>query len=131
MSKYKNKKMLVTEDGTMFEIEALKKHNITDITGEKFDSKAEAEYYVHIKFQRPDIIGYQLQPVFVLQDKPKIKYTADFLLHFKDGINKIVDVKGMQTQAFRLKLRMFKAKFPDLQLMLVKKKGRGWEEMSA
>lgn len=126
MNKYKNKKVIVTADGTMFETEQLKQHNITDVVGINFDSKMEAEYYLHIKRFMGNVKSVTLQPDFILQEKPKIVYKADFLIHFEDGKNIIVDVKGFETQAFRIKMRLFKAKFPDKVIMLVKREGKQW-----
>lgn len=129
-SKYGAKKVIVTEDGTMFEVEQLKKYNITDISGIKFDSKMEAHYYLDLlsrmKNYDQSVLKVELQPVYVLQDKPKIKYIPDFRIY--DGTDSfyLVDVKGTQTTAFRLKLRLFKAKFPDIELRLVTKKGGCW-----
>lgn len=132
-SKYSAKKVIVTEDGTLFEVEMLKKYNITDIVGIKFDSKMEAKYYSHLldELSRGAVEDITLQPIFVLQEKPKIKYTADFKVVYADGSIEIVDVKGMQTTAFRLKLRMFKSVFPDTKLVLVTQKGRQWLKVPA
>lgn len=129
MNKYKAKKCLVTDDGTIFETEELKKFNITDIVGTQFDSKAEARFYLHILDLQAQ--GYykleEIQPKFILQEKPKIKYIADFLIEYPNGQRFAVDVKGVQTAAFRIKKRMFMAKFPDIGLMIVKSKGKLWD----
>lgn len=128
--KYGAKRCLVTSDGTLFEIEELKRHNITDIQGETFDSKMEAEYYLHlITLQAVGRIAkIELQPKFILQDKPKITYVADSRVTWPDGKQEIIDVKGVQTQAFRLKAKLFRGKYPYLPLTLVTRKGRMWHE---
>lgn len=129
MSKYKAKKVIVTEDGTIFEVEQLEKYNITDITGIPFDSKAEGEYYLRLK-SLPDVRDIEVQPKYILQDKPnKIVYKADFLVTWYTGKQEVIDVKGMQTTAFRIKLKLFKAKFPHLPITLVKKVGRTFVEV--
>lgn len=126
--KYGAKKVIVTNDGTLFEVAELKKYNITDIQGIKFDSKMEAQYYLSLlDLQRQgEIQSIDLQPVFILQENPKIKYIADFKVKWADGYEEILDVKGMQTQVFRVKMRMFKAKYPDVKLSLVTRKNREW-----
>ncbi|OXM83984.1 DUF1064 domain-containing protein [Paenibacillus rigui] len=131
--KYGAKQVIVTEDLTIFEVEQLEKFNITDVKGIKFDSKSEGQYYQKLKRmeQRGEIKSIQPQPTFVLQDKPKIKYSADFLVEYIDGRTAIYDVKGVETTAFRLKVRLFKAKFPDLKLILVKKQGSRFVEVPA
>lgn len=128
--KYGAKKVIVTEDGTVFEVEELKKYNITDVVGIKFDSKMEANYYkVLQEWQRlGDIEEIELQPVFILQDKPKIKYIADFKVTYWDGSVEIIDVKGHMTTAFKLKLRLFQATHKDHKLVLVNQIGRIWHK---
>lgn len=126
--KYGAKKTIVTADGTMFEVEQLIRHNITDITGIQFDSKMEAEYYLDLLARKKlgEINAIELQPVYVLQDKPKIKYIPDFRITYPTGHQEIIDVKGTQTAAFRIKAKMFRAKYPFATLVLVTKKGRQW-----
>jgi hypothetical protein len=127
--KYGAKKCIVTTDGTIFETDELQRFNITDIEGIKFDSKSEARFYLHI-LDRQKQGHYKLDeihPKFILQDKPKIKYIADFLISYPNGQRFAVDVKGVQTAAFRIKMRMFQAKFPDIGLMIVKSVGKLWD----
>ena len=64
-----------------------------------------------------------IQDGFVYEGKriQKIVYKADFSYINADGVNVIEDVKGfdkksghyMQTEAFRLKWKLVKAKYPD------------------
>lgn len=94
--------------------------------GREWDSIAELEFYRYLLTKhKPECI--EIQPVFILQDKvyfgkndPRnmqaIKYIADFRV---GGV--VYDVKGMQTQQGRLRVKMFKAKYPDLTLSLVNK----------
>ena len=100
-----------------------------ELDGYVFDSKAEARYYRHLTLLKKanEILFFRLQPRYRLQDgfekdgkkyRP-IDYVADFEIHHKDGSIEVVDVKGVQTQVFRLKLRMFHKKYPH-KLTLVK-----------
>src|SRR5690625_4420542 len=84
-----------------------------EIDGHTFDSKAEARYYKQLKLRKraEDIKDFELQPRFRLQEgfnkdgkryRP-IDYVADFKIHHNDGSIEIVDVKGTQTQVFRLR----------------------------
>jgi prepilin-type processing-associated H-X9-DG protein len=93
-----------------------------------YDSKAEANYASQLDLQRKAIVAryrvvdVKLQPVFVLQEKPnRITYRADFNVLYADGHREIVDVKGIQTPVFRLKLKMMKAKYPDVNVILIGK----------
>jgi hypothetical protein len=46
------------------------------------------------------------------------KYVADFLVFMADGTTKIVEVKGMQTDVWRMKLRLLEEARPVLFGML-------------
>lgn len=96
----------------------------TVVDGITFDSKREAERYAELKLleQVGQISHLELQPVIVLQDKFKhngktiraITYRADFA--YRDLITNtsvIEDVKGMETEAFKLKKKMFLKKYGD------------------
>lgn len=105
-----------------------------EIDGHVFDSRAEAKYYNQLKLREraKDILFFRLQPRFRLQDgfeKKGVKhrpidYVADFEIHHKDGSIEVVDVKGVKTQVFLIKQKMFEKKYPH-KLTLVKwEKGR-------
>lgn len=69
-----------------------------------------------------------IQDGFIYEGKriQKIVYKADFSYINSDGVNVIEDVKGfdkksgryMQTEAFRLKWKLLKAKYPDYHFVL-------------
>ena len=106
MNKYNAKPVIVTADGTLFE-EALVKQYKLDIKGIRFASKKEGEYYQELLplLQDGTLSEVICQPSYILQDDPKITYIADFLLMFPDGSEIIVDVKGVETPTFKLKLK--------------------------
>lgn len=97
-NKYKNKKVTI--------------NNIT------FDSKKEAKRYQELKLMEKAglITNLALQPKFLLQDKfkhknktyRKIEYIADFsYVRLEDIVFVIEDVKGLKTDVYRLKEKMF------------------------
>ncbi len=93
------------------------------IDGITFDSTVEAEAWRILKlWEAAGAItelevqpAFQLEPGFFIDGKKvrAIKYRADFLF-VKDGRKTVVDVKGVQTQAFVIKSKLFKARFPQL-----------------
>jgi hypothetical protein len=108
----------------------------TTINGITFDSTAEAEYYLYLlaKQQAGEIASFRRQPRYRLQDgftkrgkkyRP-IDYVADFEVMDKHGRITVVDVKGTKTEAFGIKRKLFEAKYPNLGLIVVKKKRGGW-----
>ncbi|MGX5634447.1 DUF1064 domain-containing protein [Bacillus thuringiensis] len=110
MSKYNNKKV--------------------NLDGYVFDSQAEANYYegLKIRYARGEIQGFERQPVFNLQPAFKkqdksfqaITYIADFLVYLPNGEVEVIDIKGMITETFNVKRKLFEYKYPHLQLILLK-----------
>ena len=103
-----------------------KKTTIDDIV---FDSKDEALYYQALKDMKAKglIKDFELQPEFILQegfekDEKKyraIKYTADFRVLTNNDYSYIVDVKGMLTTEFKIKMKLFNYKYRDIELKLI------------
>lgn len=52
----------------------------------------------------------------LLQGDENTEYVADFVIFNNDGTCRIVDVKGVETDVFKLKMKMFKAQFPQLEV---------------
>lgn len=101
-----------------------------------FDSKAEAAYYEFLLEQkeRGVIVDFSLQPVFLLQAAfkkmgrtiRKAEYIADFLVEYPDGQKIVVDIKGVQTDVFKLKAKLFDRLYPDLELQVLKLEKKEW-----
>lgn len=89
-----------------------------EIDGIKFDSQKEANYYSELKIRlaAKDIKGFCRQAEFILA--PNLRYKADFIIFNNDGTSEIIDVKGMQTQVYKDKKKVFEDKF-DLKIMEV------------
>lgn len=102
----------------------------TVVDGIEFDSKKEAEYYCQLKLLKKagEIKDIGLQPRFELQpafEKNGVKYRpityiADFVITNNDGTTEIVDVKGVETQVFKIKQKLFEYMYPDLSLKVIK-----------
>jgi hypothetical protein len=102
----------------------------TRVDGITFDSSAEAKDYMALKVaqQVGAISDLELQPSFLLQEgftdstgkrhRP-ITYRADFRFK-RDGKLVIADRKGPLTPPFRMKEKMFRAKYPELTLEIWK-----------
>lgn len=93
----------------------------TQIDGIKFDSKAEAQYYLQLKWlkQARQIKDFKLQPRFLLQEAfkkngktiRKIEYVADFEVHNLDGSTEIIDIKGVETEGFKIKRKLYERRY--------------------
>lgn len=99
----------------------------TVVDGIKFDSKREAERYKELKLlEKAGLISnLRLQPRYELQPKFKklgvnyrcIEYVADFEYHdVKTDKLVVEDVKGMKTDVYKLKKKMFEYMYPNLEL---------------
>ena len=125
------------------------KNNRTEIDGIVFDSQKEAKYYLKLLILQKagEVTDIECHPKYILQsaywkcckevsvniaskhicpycDKrmPKtsaVTYSADFKVTYSDGHIEIVDVKGVQTQSFKDKRKMFEYQNPELTLKIV------------
>lgn len=89
----------------------------TKVNGIKFDSKKEARRYKELKIleKADEIKSLELQPRFLLQEKfkyagktiRKIEYVADFRYIDEKGNTIVEDVKGMKTEVYKIKKKIF------------------------
>ena len=101
MSKYHNKK--IEYDGILF------------------DSKKEMRYYIQLKELESagEIHDLELQKEFTLQEKYRfkgkmireIKYRCDFYYTDSNNVVHVVDVKGLKTDVYKLKKKLFEYKY--------------------
>lgn len=108
MNKYRNRKIVVD--------------NI------KFESNLEAERYRQLKLlqRAKQISNLRLQVPFLLQEgfkkngktHRKIEYVADFVYE-ENGQTVVEDTKGMKTETFKIKQKLFEYKYPDLNLKII------------
>ena len=94
------------------------------VDGIVFDSQAEANYYCQLKLllRAGKIDGFCRQARFVItegRDGDKgTEYVTDFIVFYPDGKYRIVDVKGVKTDVFRLKVKCMREKYPKLKIEL-------------
>lgn len=109
MNKYRNKKVI--------------------IDGKEFDSIQESKRYKELKLllKAGKISNLELQPRFLLQESfrkngktfRKIEYIADFQ-YIENEKTIVEDVKGMLTDVFKIKHKLFEKKYPELELRIIK-----------
>ena len=91
------------------------------IDGIRFASRAECARYCELKMMADsgEIECFSLQPIYELY--AGIKYIADFQYIRKGyAFTTVEDVKGFKTPVFRLKMKMMKAKWPGLDIQIIK-----------
>lgn len=98
------------------------------IDGHEFPSALEANRYCQLKLlQRAgEISNLQLQVPFTLQESFKkngktyrpIIYIADFV-YTEKGKTIVEDTKGMKTETFKIKQKLFEKRYADLELKII------------
>jgi hypothetical protein len=140
MSKFYNKKVLLTEGGTVLDEDHLKELKQAGIVldGIHFDSMMECDFYVErllpkVQSGEIEVIlqpRYLLLPAFEKRGKKwqKMEYIADFEVRHKSGRVDVIDIKGLETDDFKIKRKLFEYTFPEHELLIIKrvKKFGGW-----
>lgn len=109
-----------------------------EYNGITFDSTVECEFYKFLekqinvgKFDRIEIQPrYELIPK--IDKQRKTEYIADFALWKNGELIEVIDVKGMATETAKLKAKLFRYKYPEVQLTWIckapKYTGKDWIE---
>ncbi|PGB25376.1 hypothetical protein COM06_17680 [Bacillus toyonensis] len=110
----------------------------TVVLGIEFDSKTEAEYYLVLK-SNPEVVEIELQPQYMLLEGFYIttrdgkrkkrrdwKFTADFIVTYKDGTQEVIDVKGFANDRFPYMKKMFEYRYKQELVVVMKDKQKGW-----
>jgi hypothetical protein len=102
------------------------KNKHTHVDGILFDSQMEADRYCQLKMLKNAgvILGYCRQPEFILvegnNEQRAITYKADFIVFNADGSVTIEDTKGYESDQWKRTYKMFKAKYPDIEISVLK-----------
>jgi len=95
----------------------------TVVDGLRFASKAEARRYQELCLLQRAVAVYTANSVrwFIRQpsfDLPGgVRYIADFLVIWDDGRITVEDVKGVETQVFKIKKKLFEEKYGPLTII--------------
>lgn len=96
----------------------------TAVDGISFDSQAEADYYCQLKLllRAGEINGFCRQARFVITEgkngEKGTEYVTDFVVFYPNGSYRIIDVKGIKTDVFKLKIKCLREKYPKLKIEL-------------
>lgn len=113
------------------------------VNGVSFDSIMESRFYLRLLEMKAagQIKSYSLQTTFELQPKFRdkisgkmirpITYIADFVVTDINDNVMVVDVKGKETDVFKLKKKLFQYKYPDVRFMCMRwiNKEHDWFEL--
>jgi len=92
----------------------------TELDGIKFASKLEARYYKRLKSRQMagEVVFFLRQVPFHLPGQTR--YVVDFVEFLTDGTVHFIDVKGIETDMFKLKKRQVEAEYP-VEIKVVKR----------
>lgn len=103
------------------------------VDGIRFDSMAEAYRYRELVLleKAATISELETQVPFDVQINGSriCKYYADFSYVVNDGRVVAEDVKGVETALFKLKWKLVKALYPDVEFRLIKAKRSAWRSV--
>ena len=93
------------------------------VNGINFDGYREGFYCNKLSFleSKKIITDLEFHPAWRIEHNKKLicKYIADAKFLFKNE-TMVIDVKGKETQVFRLKRKLMKAFYPDVEIHLIK-----------
>ena len=102
-----------------------------EIDGYTFDSRLEADFYLRLKplVKAGKIKELRIHPRYLLQEGfskngkhyQPIYYIADFEVLYDDGAVVIYDTKGMRTEVYKIKKKLFEYKYQDKTIVEVDK----------
>lgn len=92
----------------------------TEANGRSYASKAEASYAAHLALRQRagEVLGWCEQVPFRLPGGNK--YVLDFLVFEANGECRAVEVKGMATEAWKIKSRLMSEAYPWLPIEVVR-----------
>ena len=92
----------------------------TVVDGVKYASKKEAQYAHNLRLakQAGVVIGWTRQHPFHF--KCGTKYVCDFSVWYADGHHEFVEVKGMETQVWKIKMKMMEEEYPWAEIVVVR-----------
>lgn len=92
----------------------------TTIDEIRFDSKAEARYYGHLKQRKElgEVVVFLRQVPLHLPGG--VRYVVDFVVFEIDGTVRFVDVKGMDTPLSATKRKVAEAEYAPIKIEVVK-----------
>jgi hypothetical protein len=122
---YRNRALVRLQDVNLATLQKRTKYGNTkcEWRGEKFDSKKELERHLVLldMQEKGEIVRLRRQPVYTIdvEDTRICKYIGDWYYYDnKKCIEVVEDSKGFQTPEFRLKWRLCRACYPEIDWRL-------------
>lgn len=90
-----------------------------------FDSQKEAEYYSNLKLlvRSGAIDGFTHHGNMIvaegIDDERGSIYETDFIVFYPDGHYEVVDTKGVETDVFKVKMKVLKSRYPHVKIRTV------------
>ncbi len=98
-------------------------HKVKCLSKHTHDSKLEANYCnrLYAMRQKGEIIDYDVQVPYDLMVKDILicRHIVDFKLTYHNGEVEVHDTKGMKTDVFIIKHKLFKVLYPDIKYRVI------------
>jgi len=98
---------------------------ITEYRGRKYHSKFEAEYAMKLdwKLRAGEILDWkpQVKLPLIVQGVKICDYIIDFFTVDKNQKEEFIEVKGMETKDYKIKAKLARVLYPELNFVVVKK----------
>lgn len=95
-----------------------------EYNGVVYASTFEARYAAELDWRKRagDIKDWQRQIAFELTVNKILicKYVIDFMILYNDGTKEYIETKGFETRDWKIKRKLFKALYPELNYRVVK-----------
>ena len=103
----------------------------TEYAGALYDSKAEANraHLLDLELRAGRIRSWARAPRFPLEVNGQVcgHYTPDFLVIANDGSQIALEVKGRAARDVALRLNVFRALYPEIELRVITGEGNPWK----
>ena len=96
----------------------------------QFDSLNESRYYIKLLQEKKAgiIKSFEMQQSFLITPSykkngktiRKMEYLADFVIQYPDGSTRVIDVKGVETDVFKMKKKLVEYMYPDVTIECVR-----------
>ena len=94
----------------------------TTSDGIRFSSRKEEQYYQNLKLLKlGGVVLFWLRqvPFHLTEGIKPVRYICDFEVFYADGHVEFTEVKGFETQTWKLKRRLMAEKFPMVKIQIV------------
>ena len=96
----------------------------TEYNGKLYDSKREAQHAAKLDLliKAGEVTKYETQHIIHLEvnNKKLCKYIVDFKVYLSSGLIEYHEVKGYETDVYKLKIKLARILYPSYKFVIIK-----------